>query len=137
MPSTPAHIAGLGCRRGCSAAELRELLHATLAAHGLDWADLVGLASIEHKREEPGLLALAHELQLPLSFFSAEQLAPWQQRLSQPSAAALRATGSAGVAEACALALAESGARRAELLATKQRSANATAALARILEEQP
>lgn len=137
MPSTPLHIAGLGCRRGCSAAELRELLHATLTAHDLHWADLAGLASIDHKRDEPGLLALANELQLPLTLLSAEQLAPWQQRLSQPSDIALRTTGSAGVAEACALAQAESDGQRAELLAHKQRSANATVALARILEERP
>ncbi len=136
MPSTPTLIAGFGCRRNCSAAELRELLESALSAHDLKLADLVGLASIEHKRDEPGLLALASELQLPMAFFSAEQLAPWQQCLSQVSLHALQATGSAGVAEACALAQAGSSGRRAELIATKQRSANATVALARILEDQ-
>lgn len=136
MPSKPALIAGLGCRRGCSVAELRELLASTLASHGLRLADLAGLASIEHKRDEPGLLALAHELQLPLEFFSAEQLAHWQQHLSQLSQHALQATGNASVAEACALAQAASGGRLAQLVATKQRSANATVALARTLEDQ-
>ncbi|MBC9250892.1 hypothetical protein A9179_11445 [Pseudomonas alcaligenes] len=137
MPPAPAHIAGLGCRRGCSASELRQLLDSSLAAHGLHLADLAGLASIELKRDEPGLLELAQSLQLPLAWFSAEQLAPWQQQLSEACTHTLQVTGSAGVAEACALAQAASGGLRAVLVVSKQRSANATLALARIIEEQP
>lgn len=137
MPPASTHIAGIGCRRGCSASELRTLLDSTLTAHQLQVADLAGLASIEHKRDEPGLLELAQSLQLPLAWLSVEQLAPWQQHLSEHSQHALQATGSAGVAEACALAQAAGDGRQAVLVANKQRSANATVALARIIEEQP
>jgi cobalt-precorrin 5A hydrolase len=125
------YVAGLGCRHGCSREELLHLLERALALQGLQPDDLIGLASSEHKRDEPGLRQLAEQLNLPLTWLSASQLAPYQSRLSQPSALSLQVTGSAGVAEACALAQAEnlSGAR-AGLLCEKIRSASATCALA-------
>ncbi|MGH8436050.1 MAG: cobalamin biosynthesis protein [Pseudomonas sp.] len=131
MTVTPLYIAGLGCRRGCSEAALRELLEQTLPAYGLRLTDLNGLASIEHKRTEPGVLALAQTLGLPLVFFPAAQLAAFDSRLTQHSAIALRATGCAGVAEASALAQAEAlSGRRAELLISKHSNASASFALA-------
>lgn len=125
------YVAGLGCRRGCSSAQLFELLQQALATHGLQPADLSALASVEHKRGEPGLQQLAEQLNLPLLWLSASQLAAYQSRLSQSSALCLQVTGSAGVAEASALAQAEmlSG-QRAELLGEKLRSATATCAMA-------
>lgn len=125
------YVAGLGCRRGCSREELLHLLEQALALHGLQPDDLLGLASSEHKREEPGLCLLAEQLNLPLVWLSTSQLDAYQSRLRQPSALSLQVTGSAGVAEASALALAErlSGGR-AELLCDKIRSASATCALA-------
>ncbi|MWV13063.1 cobalamin biosynthesis protein CobE [Pseudomonas sp. R-28-1W-6] len=125
-------IAGLGCRRGCTALELAELLLATLHQLQLPLAALSGLASSARKRDELGLLQLAAELDLPLTFCAAEQLASYESRLSESSALARELTGSAGVAEASALAQAEALAgRSATLLCTKQRSACATLALAR------
>ncbi|RJG12759.1 cobalamin biosynthesis protein CobE [Pseudomonas cavernicola] len=133
MTVAPLYIAGLGCRRGCSEAVLRELLEQTLPAYGLHLVDLSGLASIEQKRTEPGLLALAQTLGLPLEFFSAAQLAAFDSRLTQHSAIALRAIGSAGVAEACALAQVEAlSGSRAELLISKHSNASASFALASV-----
>lgn len=125
------YVAGLGCRRGCSREQLLHLLEQALALQGLQPGDLIGLASSEHKRDEPGLRQLAEQLHLPLVWLSASQLDAYQSRLSQPSALSLQMTGSAGVAEACALAQAESlSGARAELLCAKIRSASATCALA-------
>lgn len=128
------HVAGLGCRRGCSSAQLFELLQQALAAHGLQPADLSALASSSHKQDEPGLRQLAEQLRLPIAWLSANQLSHYHQRLRQPSALSLQITGSAGVAEASALAQVEvlSG-QRGELLGEKLRSATATCALARAL----
>jgi len=125
------YVAGLGCRRGCSADELQALLEESLAAHGFSAAELHALASLDGKLDEPGLAALAACLGLPLHGLSANELQRYEARLSEPSAAARRVTGCAGVAEAAALALAErlAGAP-AELLIAKQRSAAATFALA-------
>lgn len=89
------------------------------------------LASSTHKAGETGLLALAEHLQLPLVWLSAEQLAPYDGALSNPSLLSKQLTGSAGVAEASALAGAEQATgQKARLLGAKLRSANATCALA-------
>lgn len=125
------HVVGLGCRRGCAMAELLELLQQTLGELGLQSSDLACLASSTHKQDETGLQQLAEHLRLPLVLLPAEQLSRYHERLSRHSELALRTTGSAGVAEASALAQAEtlSGAR-AELLCEKRSSASATLAIA-------
>jgi len=110
---------------------LLDLLQQALARQGLQVSDLTGLASSMHKRDEPALLGLAATLQLPIAWFSADQLADHQGRLSQRNDLCLAVTGSAGVAEACALAQAEAlHGTRAQLSCGKIRSANATCALA-------
>lgn len=135
-PSTVT-VAGFGCRRGCSEQALRDLLEQTLQAHGVPLAALDALASIEAKGDEPGLLALAHSLGLPLVFFSAAQLTRFDACLTRRSAIALRETGCAGVAEASALAQAQAlGNGPATLLIDKHSSAEASVALACSLAER-
>ena len=136
-----SYYAGLGCRSGCSENSMRQLLEQALQDHGLTTDLLDGLASIDSKRNEPGLHALAHSLNLPLTFFSAQQLAQFDDRLSETSAITLRITSSTSVAEASALALAElalagqrSG-RRSELIIAKRKNADATFALASALPD--
>jgi len=127
----PLLIAGLGCRRGCTAAELRELLQQSLAQLALPLSALHGLASSTRKRDEAGLLQLPADPGLPLDFYSAEQLAPYESQLSEGSEFVRELTGAAGVAEASALAGAsERSGRAAALICPKQRSAAATLALA-------
>lgn len=136
MPIVPPYIAGMGCRAECSEAELRQLLVETLAAHGLCVADLSGLASVEHKREEAGLLALATQLNLPLNWWAPEPLQALRDRIGQTSELALRMTGTASVAEACALAQVEAlSGRRANLRIGKHSSAQATVAVAGVEEQ--
>ena len=114
---------------------MRQLLEQTLHAHGLSLADLAGLASVAHKREEAGLLALAHSLNLPLACFAPAQLQAVGDRIGDVSPIALRATGTASVAEACALVQVEvlSG-KPAALRIGKQFSAQATVAIAGVEE---
>lgn len=135
VPDTTRYFAGIGCRRGCNAVALRELLERALREHGVGIAQLVGLASIDARRAEPGLRDLALQLNLPLRFFPAAALAAFESRLHEPSPVVLRATGVAGIAEACALAAAESDSDgRAILLGAKIKNAAATCALARITQ---
>lgn len=125
-------VAGLGCRRDCTAAELRELLEQTLAQLELPLSALDGLASSALKRDEAGLLQLAAELKLPLDFYPAEQLAAHESQLSEGSEFVRELTGAASVAEASALAGASARSGRAALLiCPKQRSAAATLVIAR------
>jgi cobalt-precorrin 5A hydrolase len=129
-------IAGLGCRRGCPVDELHRLLVQCLAESGQHVGSLVALASSEAKAAEPGLMALAEQLALPLHGLPVDILAAHEGRLSQPSERVREASGSPGVAEAAALAQAEAlFAGRAFLLIDKRRSASATCALACIRDE--
>lgn len=135
MPIVAPFIAGIGCRAGCSEAELRQLLEHTLAAHGLGLGDVAGLASVEHKRDEAGLCALAVTLRLPLAWLPPAQLDAASDRVSSVSAIALRAAGAASVAEASALAQVEAvTGKRAALLIEKHTSASATVAIAGVEE---
>jgi cobalt-precorrin 5A hydrolase len=124
-------VVGLGCQRGCELQALLDLLDAALAEGGIERHRITALASIDRKQDEPGLLALAQILNLPLQCFSAAQLAVYEGRLSHRSAVAFAHTGCYGIAESAALALAEqlSGAP-ARLLISRKKSARATLALA-------
>jgi cobalt-precorrin 5A hydrolase / precorrin-3B C17-methyltransferase len=104
------------------------LATAALAEAGLMPGAVATVASIESKRAEPGVLALASALGVPARFFTAERLLAETGRLSQRSAAAFRATGCWGVAEAAALAACGS---EGMLLVPKRRSRRATCAVAR------
>ena len=128
-------VAGLGCRSGCKVEDLFTLLVHSLQAHGLTVDNLIGLASITNKRDEPGLQALAERLGLQLNCFSAEELQPYQHGV-QGSPHTLAATGSPAIAEPCALALAARiGSTPARLLGEKTRNASATCAMASIAPE--
>lgn len=125
------YVAGLGCRRGCSLGLLRDLLLDSLQSHNLQPGDLLALASSQHKQDEAALRQLASEWQLPLYWLSAAQLAAYDSRLTQHSLLSRQLTGSAGVAEASALAQAErlSG-QRARLLGPRRHNPSATCAIA-------
>ncbi len=124
-------VVGLGCQRGCPAGTLRALLEQTLRAHGIELHQVRALASIDLKRDEPGLLELAGQLALPLTCFSARQLAGYEQRLSHRSEIAFERTGCYGIAESAALAMADQlGTMAATLLITRQTGPKSTLALA-------
>ncbi|ROM82652.1 cobalamin biosynthesis protein CobE [Pseudomonas brassicacearum] len=131
MNNGPMLVVGLGCQRGCPASTLRALLDQTLLAHGIALDQVRALASIDLKRNEPGLLELTKQLMLPLTCFSAQQLAGYQDRLSHRSEIAFEHTGCYGVAESAALALADQlGTKPATLLISRQKAPSVTLALA-------
>jgi cobalt-precorrin 5A hydrolase len=129
--TVPTLVVGLGCQRGCPASTLRALLDQALQAHQIGLHEIKALASIDLKRDEPGLIELAEQLGLPLMFFSSEQLAGYHTRLSHRSDIAFERTGCYGIAESAALALAEQLTQApAKLLIPRQKYAQATLALA-------
>lgn len=68
------YAAGLGCRRGKSEAELEAFLTENLARCGVGVHELKAISSIDLKKDEPGLVALANKLGLPFLTYSAEEL---------------------------------------------------------------
>lgn len=65
---------GIGCRRDTPLAALETLLCEILRREHIPLVALCGLATIDIKKEEPGLLALAQKYRLPLQCYSAAQL---------------------------------------------------------------
>jgi cobalt-precorrin 5A hydrolase / cobalt-factor III methyltransferase / precorrin-3B C17-methyltransferase len=124
----PILALGIGCERGCSAEEISDLAHSTLAAAGLSPKAVAAIVSIELKLAEAGIHALAAELGVPARFFPVPRLLAETSRLSERSAAAFRATGCWGVAEGAALAAAGSD---GVLVVAKRKSRRATCAVAR------
>ncbi|WP_235957045.1 cobalt-precorrin 5A hydrolase [Fundidesulfovibrio magnetotacticus] len=93
--------AGVGCRRGTSAAEILEAIEAACALRRVSPASVAVLASIEAKRDEAGLIEAARALGAELAFLPAARLAG--VAVPNPSAQAFKHMGVESVCEAAAL----------------------------------
>lgn len=119
-------VVGVGASAGAATAGLSELVARALADAGLDPSAVDLVASVDLKQDEPAIVALAAEHGVALRTFPAAALA--SVAVPTPSPVVEAAVGTPSVAEAAALLAAGPG---AELVVTKQRSAEATVAVAR------
>jgi cobalt-precorrin 5A hydrolase/precorrin-3B C17-methyltransferase len=117
-------IVGAGSSRGAAAAEIGQLIDATLADLGLSPRSVRYLATVDAKADEEGLLAAAADRGWRVVTFGAGELAGVP--VPNPSEVVRRAVGTPSVAEAAALIDPD-----ATLLAAKRTSAHATVAVAR------
>ena len=124
--------AGIGCRAGCSAEQLLELLLRTLAAQGRGLRDVQALCTADFKRNEPGLVRAAEQLHKPLLPLPLEELQRQSGSTLTHSARIVELFGVPCVAEAAALAGAASlgPGGHARLLGPRLASESATCALA-------
>ncbi|MBR1538641.1 MAG: precorrin-4 C(11)-methyltransferase [Bacteroidales bacterium] len=107
---------GFGCRKQCDPAGIPQYIESQLRARGLSEKSLATVGTIELKKDEPLLQALLDRWpQARPAVYDAETLAAID--VPNPSEKALAATGSAGVAEAAAIA----GAHGGPLLIEKQK----------------
>lgn len=70
----PAVVLGVGCRKGREAEAILEAVRERLSEEGIYEEAVQAVASIDLKKEESGLLALAKKLDVPFHTFSAEEL---------------------------------------------------------------
>ncbi|MEW6658084.1 MAG: cobalt-precorrin 5A hydrolase [Thermodesulfobacteriota bacterium] len=117
-------VAGMGCHKGTPAPEILSFIKETFRQEGLSLASLKALATIEAKKEEPGLRQAAADLGVEFIWFTAEELKT--VTVPHPSPQVVRHLGVASVSEAAALK-----AGGVELILTKVKGANATLAVAR------
>lgn len=122
----PLNLAlGVGCNRGTAREEIEGVIAANLKRLFLSPRSIGCLATAEAKREEPGLVACAAGLGVPLHWFASDELngvaAP-----SPVSEHALKAIGATGVAEPAALLASHGG----KLLLKKVKDGNVTLAIA-------
>ena len=64
---------GIGCQRGTPESLIEHAIQKTLRSHHLAEAAIAGIATIDHKADEAGLVKFCDD-RLPLRFFSAEDL---------------------------------------------------------------
>ena len=121
-------VAGIGCNRNTSCSEIKELLEAVLDSHRLAIASLTRMASVNLKNDEPGLIALADDLDLPLVFYTTDELEQ-VQGIQTPSTMVKKHIGVQSVCEAAAILASEKG----QLIVPKHKTPNVTVAIARIL----
>jgi cobalt-precorrin 5A hydrolase len=117
----------MGCNRNTPMEEMMDLLEATLDEFQLSRGSLSGLASINLKADESGLLALAHSLGLPLYFYDKQELNQVTE-IKTPSLMVEKHIGVKSVCEAAAILAAQNG----TLVVPKQTTRNVTVAIARI-----
>jgi cobalt-precorrin 5A hydrolase/precorrin-3B C17-methyltransferase len=117
-------IVGAGSSRHAPAAEIGQLIDATLADLELSPRSVRYLATVDAKADEEGLLAAAAMRGWRVVTFPAEELA--EVPVPNPSEVVRRAVGTPSVAEAAAVIDPD-----ATLLAAKRTSAHATVAVAR------
>ncbi|HSK99801.1 MAG TPA: precorrin-3B C(17)-methyltransferase [Rubrobacteraceae bacterium] len=120
----PSLAIGVGCSRGVEAEEILVLIERSLEEAALSKGSVAYLASVEAKSDEPGLLAAAESLGVPLRFYPAEKLSTIG--VPNPSDVVRSTVGTPSVAEASALA------DGADLLVEKKKSAMATVAVGRL-----
>ncbi|MFB7229317.1 Rv2231c family pyridoxal phosphate-dependent protein CobC [Streptomyces fimicarius] len=115
-------VVGVGARRGASGDAVFALIEAVLSGAGLDAADVVEVATVDAKGDEPGIVGAAARLGVPVRTHPAGALAA--VRVPHPSGAVGAAVGTPSVAEAAALIEAD------ELVVPKTRATGANAASA-------
>ena len=106
-------VAGIGSRKGVSAAEVGAAVEAALEAHGLERDALSLLATARMKQDEAGIIAAGGTMNLPLILVDDDVLAEMSDLTITRSGASLAVAGTPSVSEAAALAAAGEGARLA------------------------
>ena len=96
---------GIGCERGTSKALIEQAIRDVFQAH--HWAEgaIAGIATIDLKADEVGLLELCRDRALPLRCFSAEELCA--VAVPNPSEVVKSEVGTPSVSEAAAILAAE------------------------------
>ncbi|MER6628722.1 precorrin-3B C(17)-methyltransferase [Streptomyces sp. NPDC000987] len=119
----PSLVVGVGASKGAPAEEVLGLVEEALREAGLSARSVAELATVDAKAGEPGIVAAAERLGVPLVTYPAGELAAVD--VPNPSDAPLAAVGTPSVAEAAALL------GGGELLVPKRKSAMATCAVVR------
>ena len=97
---------GLGCERNTSKELIENSLQNFLATNNLSSLSIAGYATLDIKKDEQAILEISKENNLPLKFFTPEELS--KINVPNPSNAVLNEVGTTSVAEAaCILAAGE------------------------------
>ena len=120
---------GIGCERNTSKELIANSLNNLLESRNLSKYSIAGLATVDIKKDEKGILELAEEKNLPIKFFSKEDLSTII--VPNPSNVVQKEIGTPSVAEAsCLLAAGEESKLLEEKRIFKNQSGAVTIAVA-------
>ena len=111
----PTIIIGIGCERNTDEKLILRAINESFTQNGLSLLSISGLATIDKKNDEIGLLNLSKNNDWPIYFFSAIELS--KVNVPTPSNVVFNEMGTASVAEAAAISL---GAQSGRLIQEKQ-----------------
>lgn len=123
----PVLTVGVGTERNAAPAAVIALVDRALAEAGLAAAAVAAVVSLDLKRDEPAVWAVARHLGVPARFYAAAELAAEAPRVPNPSPLVAAETGTPSVAEAAALAAAGP---QGTLLVPKRKGPGCTVAIA-------
>ena len=95
---------GIGCERGSSKELINQAIRSTFAKYNLAEKAIAGIATIDIKADEIGILEVCHDRDLPLQTFTAQTLK--QVIVPTPSTVVNQEVGTPSVAEAAAISAA-------------------------------
>lgn len=95
-------VIGVGCRRDTPASKIEKLVNHVLWENSLFTEAIASVASIDLKKDEPGLIEFCRRMEVPLHTFSAEQLQQLQGSFT-PSEFVEKTTGVDNVCERSAV----------------------------------
>ncbi|PBB32097.1 cobalamin biosynthesis protein [Mesorhizobium sp. WSM3868] len=99
-------VAGIGCRKGVMARDVRAAIETALEAHGLAVTALSALATGEMKRDEQAIFLAGRDLDLPVLVVSDDALQTVSSGTISQSEWSRAHAGTPSVSEASALAAA-------------------------------
>ena len=120
-------VAGIGCNRNTSMNEIKGVFKEVLEESKLAIASVIRIATINLKADEPGLIAFAEDMSLPIVFYEKEELNR-AVGIKRPSEMVAKHTGAESVCEAAAILASNNG----KLIVEKHSTGNVTVAIARI-----
>jgi cobalt-precorrin 5A hydrolase len=117
---------GIGCNRGTPKDEIKIFLEQICQSQKISLLSIKNLATIDIKKDEKGIIELGTELNIPIIFYTKEELNSVVS-IENPSVYAKKYTGARSVCEASAILASNQGA----LILAKKKTPNVTIAIAR------
>jgi len=114
----PSIIIGIGCERNTDEKLIQRAISDSFSKKGLSLLSIAGIATIDKKNDEIGLLNLSKENEWPISFFNASQLS--KVKVPNPSNVVMSEMGTSSVAEAAAILKGEVSGKKTKLVQEKQ-----------------
>jgi cobalt-precorrin 5A hydrolase len=125
----PNMVLGIGCNSNTGKDEISDTVKSILDQKAISPLSINCIATIDKKKDEPGLIAYCESINKRLEYYNAAALnSVVYKGMSQPSPAAKSHVGASGVAEPAALLCAGEG---SELIVNKIKAGNITLAIAR------